>query len=80
MLFKHHGIGHGFSGDYNEYYNDQLDVDSVVYFMLANKIIKELFPNVICIAEGFFNNKKMSLGYRHYVSLLVLAEWALIIG
>ena len=52
MLYKHHGIGHGFSGDYNEYYNEQLDIDSVVYFMLVNKIMKELYPNIISIAEG----------------------------
>jgi 1,4-alpha-glucan branching enzyme len=53
MLYKHHGIGVGFSGDYNEYFgeNSAVDSDAVVYLMLANHYIHQLIPNAITIAE-----------------------------
>ena len=31
MLYYHHGIGTGFSGDYKEYFNASVDVDALVY-------------------------------------------------
>lgn len=43
--------GHGFSGDYNEYFGLNTDTDSLVYLMLANHMIHELFPEATTIAE-----------------------------
>ena len=37
MLYKHHGVGVGFSGDYKEYFCS-LDEDAAVYLMLANDV------------------------------------------
>lgn len=51
MLYVHHGIGYGFSGDYHEYFGDLTDLESVAYLMLANHMIHELYPNAITIAE-----------------------------
>lgn len=51
MLYIHHGIGTGFTGGYHEYFNEQVDMDSLVYLMLANKLIHTTFPNAISIAE-----------------------------
>ena len=53
MLYKHHGIGVGFSGDYNEYFGDNsaVDIDALVYLSLANKLIHELIPNAMTVAE-----------------------------
>lgn len=51
MLYVHHGIGVGFTGNYDEYFKEQVDVESVVYLMLANKLIHEYNPNSITIAE-----------------------------
>jgi 1,4-alpha-glucan branching enzyme len=51
MLYHHHGIGTGFSGDYNEYFGDSVDTEALVYLMLANRIMKELYPYIITIAE-----------------------------
>ena len=45
------GIGRGFSGDYNEYFNIEVDVDALVYLMLANKMLHENYPFVVTIAE-----------------------------
>ena len=51
MLYRHHGIGTGFSGDYKEYFNDSVDVDALVYLMLANSMLHKEYPFVITIAE-----------------------------
>lgn len=51
MLYHSHGMGHGFSGDYNEYFGFNTDTESLVYLMLANYMIHKFFPNAITIAE-----------------------------
>ncbi|XP_014109038.1 PREDICTED: 1,4-alpha-glucan-branching enzyme isoform X1 [Pseudopodoces humilis] len=51
MLYHHHGIGTGFSGDYNEYFGLHVDEDALCYLMLANHMIKTLHPECITIAE-----------------------------
>ncbi|XP_043927777.1 1,4-alpha-glucan-branching enzyme [Protopterus annectens] len=51
MLYHHHGMGTGFSGDYNEYFGLQVDEDSLVYLMLSNHMIHTLYPDAITIAE-----------------------------
>jgi len=51
MLYKNHGINYSFSGSYNEYFGKNLDLDSCVYLMLANKLVRELKPDCITIAE-----------------------------
>lgn len=51
MIYKHHGIGYGFTGNYSEYFNENLDKDSVVYLMLANTLMKQINPKSISVAE-----------------------------
>lgn len=52
MLYTHHGIGHSFVNGYNEYFNKDLTDDyAFVYLMLANRLIKEINPFSITIAE-----------------------------
>jgi 1,4-alpha-glucan branching enzyme len=51
MLYIHHGIGTGFSGGYHEYFGDSVDVEAVVYLMLANEMLHSLYPGVITVAE-----------------------------
>ena len=45
------GIGTGFSGGYHEYFNMGVDMDAVVYLMLANKMLHDTYPFAITIAE-----------------------------
>lgn len=52
MMYLHHGIGYGFSGNYNEYFGDTVDLEAVVYLMLANDMLHKLYPESITIAEG----------------------------
>ncbi|KAK3320968.1 glycoside hydrolase family 13 protein [Cercophora scortea] len=51
MLYLHHGIGTGFSGGYHEYFGASVDEEAVVYMMLANEMLHELYPEVITVAE-----------------------------
>ncbi|GBF90721.1 1,4-alpha-glucan-branching enzyme [Raphidocelis subcapitata] len=51
MLYQHHGIGVGFSGNYAEYFGPQADVDACVYLMLANELIHSINPEALSIAE-----------------------------
>lgn len=43
--------GCGFSGDYSEYFGLQVDEDSLVYLMMANHILHNLYPDCITVAE-----------------------------
>lgn len=51
MLYHTHGIGHGFSGDYNEYFGLNTDTESFNYLQLANYAIHKLHPNAVTVAE-----------------------------
>lgn len=51
MLYHHHGINMSFSGNYSEYFGINTDVEAVVYLMLANDLIHDLYPNATVIAE-----------------------------
>ena len=51
MLYHTHGIGHGFSGDYNEYFGLNTDTESFNYLQLANYAIHKLHPTAVTVAE-----------------------------
>jgi 1,4-alpha-glucan branching enzyme len=61
MLYIHHGIAYGFSGNYNEYFSSLTDIEAVTYLMLANKMIHDLYPNAITIAEDVSGMPTLSL-------------------
>lgn len=50
MLYRSHGLGEDF-GDYGSYYNMNQDGDAICYLTLANKLIHEVNPNAITVAE-----------------------------
>jgi 1,4-alpha-glucan branching enzyme len=51
MLYHSRGIGQGFSGNYDEYFGLNVDTEALVYLMLANHMLHELYPDTITIAE-----------------------------
>jgi len=51
MMYTHHGIGTGFSGGYHEYFGPSVDEEGVVYLMLANYMLHDVYPEIITIAE-----------------------------
>jgi 1,4-alpha-glucan branching enzyme len=50
MLYYSHGLGENFS-NYADYYNGHQDGDAILYLTLANKLIHEVNPSAITIAE-----------------------------
>lgn len=50
MLYYNHGLGQAFGG-YSDYYNGGQDTNAIAYLTLANKLIHEVNPNAITIAE-----------------------------
>ncbi len=50
MLYLHHGLGKNFSC-YDDYFNQAVDEDSLTYLALANKLIHEIRPDTLTIAE-----------------------------
>ena len=50
MIYRSHGLGEDFNG-YDSYYNLNQDGDAICYLTLANKLIHEVNPHAITIAE-----------------------------
>jgi 1,4-alpha-glucan branching enzyme len=50
MLYHHHGLGTAFTS-YDDYFNDQVDEEALVYLALANRVIHTLRPDAVTIAE-----------------------------
>lgn len=50
MLYYSHGLGEDFSG-YADYYNGRQDGDAICYLTLANKLVHEINPKAITVAE-----------------------------
>jgi len=50
MLYYSHGLGEAFC-NYDDYFNGHQDGDAIAYLTLANKLIHEVNPNAITIAE-----------------------------
>lgn len=51
MLYHSRGIAQGFGGHYDDYFSLGVDTEGVVYLMLANYVIHELYKDAITIAE-----------------------------
>lgn len=49
MMYHHHGLQMTFTGNYDEYFGMDCDVDAVVYLMLVNHMLHDLFPKCITI-------------------------------
>ncbi|MBR1809049.1 MAG: alpha amylase C-terminal domain-containing protein [Paludibacteraceae bacterium] len=50
MIYRSHGLGEDFNG-YESYYNLNQDGDAICYLMLANRLIHQVNPHAITIAE-----------------------------
>ena len=50
MLYLHHGMNKAFTS-YDDYYDDSVDEEALAYLALANKVIHEVRPDAITIAE-----------------------------
>lgn len=88
MLYKHHGLSFGFSGDYNEYFNsDYVDNDAIAYLMLAHELLgeisaKEAGYKFISIAEDVSGMPTLCLptseggiGFDYRLSMAIPDMW-----
>lgn len=53
MMYHHHGLSMTFTGNYDEYFGLNTDVDAVVYLMLVNNLLHDLFPTCITIGKCY---------------------------
>ncbi|KAF7140267.1 hypothetical protein RHSIM_Rhsim06G0006900 [Rhododendron simsii] len=51
MLYHHHGINMTFTGNYNDYFSEETDVDAIVFLMLANCLVHNVLPDATVVAE-----------------------------
>jgi 1,4-alpha-glucan branching enzyme len=72
MLYLHHGLSKAFTS-YDDYFNDSVDEDALCYLALANKLIHDVRPDAVTIAEdvsgmpglvGEFENGGFGFDYR----------------
>lgn len=63
MLYHSHGMGQSFC-TYHDYYNGGQDGDAIVYLTLANKLIHEVNPHAITIAEEVSGMPGIALPYE----------------
>ncbi|XP_010252481.1 PREDICTED: 1,4-alpha-glucan-branching enzyme 3, chloroplastic/amyloplastic [Nelumbo nucifera] len=82
MMYTHNGFA-SFTGDMEEYCNQYVDKDALIYLILANEILHELHPGIITIAEdatlypGICEPiSQGGLGFDYYVNLSVSEMWS----
>jgi 1,4-alpha-glucan branching enzyme len=50
MLYLHHGLSKAFTS-YDDYFDNSVDEDALTYLALANKVIHDIRPDAVTIAE-----------------------------
>ena len=60
MLYHDHGLGVCFT-DYSKYFSANTDTEAVTYLQLANKLIREVYPAALTIAEDMSGMPGMCL-------------------
>ncbi len=64
MLYFDHGLGKAFTS-YGDYYDGGQDTDAIVYLTLANKLIHEVKPTAITIAEEMSGMPGLAIPFRN---------------
>ncbi|KAI8073714.1 1,4-alpha-glucan-branching enzyme GBE1 [Thamnidium elegans] len=82
MLYKHHGVGFGFSGDYHEYFGDNVDDEGVMYIQIANNYLHNKYPDMVTIAEDVSGMpgscrpvREGGLGFDYRLSMAIPDMW-----
>ncbi len=82
ILYHHHGIGQSFSGDYREYFGLHVDIDGIIYLMLANTLVHAIHPGAITIAEDVSGMPTLcraveegGLGFDYRLSMYIPDMW-----
>ncbi|XP_022906638.2 1,4-alpha-glucan-branching enzyme isoform X1 [Onthophagus taurus] len=82
MLYHSHGIGEGFSGNYDEYFGLNVDTEALVYLMLANYVIHKIRGEHVTIAEDVSGMPGMcrpieegGLGFDYRLAMAIPDKW-----
>lgn len=63
MLYYNHGLGQAFS-TYDDYYNGNQDTNAITYLTLANKLIHEINPRAVTIAEEMSGMPGLAIPFK----------------
>ncbi|OGI08039.1 MAG: 1,4-alpha-glucan branching protein [Candidatus Margulisbacteria bacterium GWF2_35_9] len=81
MMYQDHGLNRVFTS-YDDYFGDNVDNDAITYLMLANKLIHEINPNAITIAEDVsgmpglaFPINEGGMGFDYRMAMGVTDYW-----
>ncbi|CAL9763024.1 unnamed protein product [Musa acuminata subsp. burmannicoides] len=81
MMYTHNGFA-TFTGDIEEYCNQYVDKDALLYLILANEMLHELYPDIITIAEDatFYPGlceptTQGGLGFDYWINFSVSELW-----
>lgn len=82
IMYHSRGLGHNFSGDYNEYFGPNADVDAIVYLMLANDMLRTLHPHTVTVAEDASGMPALcrpvsegGIGFDYRLALAIPNKW-----
>lgn len=82
MLYFHHGMNFSFTGNYQEYFNSNLDLNCVVYLVMANLLIHAINPHAITIAEDVSGIPTLAhkvfnggIGFDYRLQMAVPDKW-----
>lgn len=82
ILYHHHGINVGFSGDYREYFGTHTDMDGIVFLMLSNELVHLINPAAITIAEDVSGMPTLcrkveegGIGFDYRLSMFIPDMW-----
>ncbi|TYK23089.1 1,4-alpha-glucan-branching enzyme 3 [Cucumis melo var. makuwa] len=82
MIYTHNGFA-SFTGDMEEFCNQYVDKDALLYLILANEILHALHPDIITIAEDATYYPGLcepisqgGLGFDYFVNLSASEMWS----
>ncbi|MFA5328102.1 MAG: alpha amylase C-terminal domain-containing protein [Prolixibacteraceae bacterium] len=81
MLYFDHGLGKAFTC-YDDYFNNSVDQEAFSYFIMANRLIHEINPNALSVAEEMSglpglatSHKDGGLGFDYRMAMGVPDFW-----
>jgi len=87
MMYHHHGLQTSFTGNYDEYFGMATDVEAVVYLMLVNNVLHDLFPSAITIGEDVSGMptfcrpwQEGGVGFDYRLNMAIADKWIEVLG
>lgn len=82
MMYHHHGLQMAFTGNYDEYFGTATDIEAVVYMMLMNQTLHDLFPTIVTVGEDVSGMPTFSrpvseggVGFDYRLQMAIADKW-----